>query len=72
MAVGRPLTSVDSIVERIDAWLGGVRVHWADSADPDKVEAAVERCHEQADAPDRPVDDAQVQALLGRFLLLNV
>lgn len=69
MAVGRPLRSFDSIGERVDAWLGGVRVHWADSADPAKVTAAVERCHREADAGDVSVDNAQVDALLRGLLV---
>ena len=69
MGVGRPLSSIGSIGERVDAWLGGLQVAWADEADPDKVAAAVKTCHREAGEEQAPIDDAQVQALLGRFLL---
>ena len=67
MSVGRPLAAFDSIPERIDAWLGGARVSWADSANPELIEAQVERCQEKADRQGVAIDVAEVRALLGRI-----
>ncbi|HYI44322.1 MAG TPA: hypothetical protein VE174_02520 [Actinomycetota bacterium] len=50
MDVGRPILSTKSLAERIDAWLDGAEVMWADRADPEAVETLVESCDKNARA----------------------
>ena len=67
MGIGRPFSSVGSIGERIDAWLGGYEVDWADDADPTRAELVVERCRDKARAAGHPLNEEMLRALFRRF-----
>lgn len=67
MNVGRPLRSAVSLGERVDAWLGGLRVEWADDADPAEVEEVVERCRAKARDAGHPLNEQMLRALFRRF-----
>src|SRR5687767_2712374 len=67
MGVGRPFSSVASVGERFDAWLGGYEVEWADDPDPTRVEQVVERCREKARAVGHPLNEEMLRALFRRF-----
>lgn len=67
MGVGRPFSSIGSLGERVDAWLGGYEVEWADDADPTRIEGVVERCRDKARAAGHPLNEEMLRALFRRF-----
>ena len=67
MNVGRPLSAIGSIGERIDAWLGGLEVEWADEPDPAKVERVIERCRSKARDAGQPLNEELLGRLFRRF-----
>ena len=69
MAVGRPIASIDSLAERIDAWFDGVGVSWADEPDPASVEKILDECDKNARALGAQLNRDRLRYLIGRAIV---
>jgi hypothetical protein len=69
MDIGRPIASLASVGERVDAWVDGVVVRWADHPDPASVEKLVEECDENATALGLHLDRARLLTEIDRAIV---
>ncbi len=70
MGIGRPLTNPSSIKERIDAYLDGVQVEWADEPDPVHVDELIAECQKHARALGREIDEDLLRVYIERAITI--
>ena len=68
MGIGRPISDASSILERIDAWMGGTTVGWADQPDESRVDGLLDRCEEAAGGLSVSLDREGTHALIARAI----
>lgn len=69
MDIGRPIASVTSVAERIEAWFEGVEVEWADHADPESVNRLVDECDKNARALGLQLDRVRLRSEIDRAIV---
>lgn len=70
MDVGRPIVSTKSLAERIDAWLDGAEVMWADHPDAESVQKLVDECDKNARALGLHLDRARLRYEIDRAIVI--
>ncbi|HYO60783.1 MAG TPA: hypothetical protein VEU29_02670 [Actinomycetota bacterium] len=55
--------------ERVEAWLGGVRIGWAGTVDPDKVDEFLDYCERNARVVDATIDRAKFRYRIRRAVV---
>lgn len=70
MAVGRPIVSLDSLAERLDAWLGGVKVKWASHPDPSRVDRLLDECEAHAKSLGGQLDRGRLRLHIRKAIVM--
>jgi hypothetical protein len=69
LQVGRAHAPFGALIDRVRAWVAGVRVSWADAPNPGKLDRFLRACDAQAKAAGVTVDDARLRAEVGRAIV---
>jgi hypothetical protein len=60
---------IDGLRERIDAWFGGVKIGWAGTVDPKKVDEFLDYCEENAEVVNVTVDRPKLRYRIRRAIV---
>ena len=69
MDVGRTGGVAGVVVDRLDAWVGGVEVSWAGSVRPELVDEIIASCNEQARALGLELDETEFRRAVERAIV---
>jgi hypothetical protein len=67
MGIGRPLASLDSIRERVDAWFTGIKLTWGEP-DPERVNRIVSMCERNSRGLNLVIDQARLREWIERAI----
>ncbi|MDP9066984.1 MAG: hypothetical protein M3N53_01380 [Actinomycetota bacterium] len=69
LGVGRDATLWEDLGDRFTAWTDGVRIDWAGSPNPDKVDEELDRCEELAAAMGVTIDRGRLRYKIRRAIV---
>jgi hypothetical protein len=70
MEVGRPLLSVDSLGERVDAWFSGIKLNWGEP-DPELVERIVDSCERNSRGLNLTIDRERLGKWISKAIVTD-